>query len=231
MASSSLKGSSIIKQDMASSHFEIDNSNDRYLHRQTRAVAMIDAARVGITTLALLVGLTILGLAGNALAVYNATRLQDAGWLSIWPAAFDLRPDVALVVGSSIVTLANIAGLLCSKVPHIRNNTPLHTPMMFAAPLFGFSAALIAIIFFYAINASTTTDTLLSWSCRWQAVAMTAEPHFGTLCRSNWAAVVLAVVLVPLEAAALCVAGWQLKTEKHVRRYAGARKGSPGPAV
>lgn len=82
-------------------------------------MAMLDAVRIGITTLALLTGLTILGLAGNALAVYNATRLQDAVWLSLWPAAFDLRPTVALVVGSSLVTLANIAGLLCSKVPHV----------------------------------------------------------------------------------------------------------------
>lgn len=103
--------------------------------------------------------------------------------------------------------------------------------MMFAAPLLGFTAALIAIIFFYAVNASTTADTLLSWTCRWQSVSMTAEPHFGSLCHSNWASVVLAVVLVPLEAVALCVAGWQLKTEKHVAKSASARKGSPSPGV
>lgn len=104
--------------------------------------------------------------------------------------------------------------------------------MMFAAPLLGFVAALIAIIFFYAINASTTTDTLLSWTCRWQAVSMAADPHFGTLCHANWGSVVLAVILVPLEAMALCIAAWQLKTEKHVAQYAGARKGrSPSPVV
>lgn len=122
MAASSLKNSSIIKQDMASSHFEID-ANDHYLHKQAKAVTMIDAARIGFTTVALLTGLTILGLSGNAIFVYNATRLQDAGWLSIWPASFDLRPTVALVVGSSIVTIANIAGLLCSKVPHVSPHT------------------------------------------------------------------------------------------------------------
>ncbi|KAJ4424300.1 hypothetical protein N0V82_001000 [Gnomoniopsis sp. IMI 355080] len=230
MATSSLKSSSLIKQDVASSHFEIDIS-DEYLRRQAKTVNMIDAARIGCTTLALLAGLTIMGLSGNAIYVYNSTRLEAAGWLSIWPASFDLRPTVALVAGSSIVTVANIAGLLCSKVPHIRNNTPFHTPMMFAAPFLGFVAALVAIILFYAINASTTTDTLLSWTCRWQSVSMTAEPHFGTLCHSNWASVVLAVVLVPLEAIALCVAAWQLKTEKHVANYASARKGTQSPGA
>lgn len=117
MATPSLKGSSIVKTDMASSHFEIDNGNDQYLRKQAKIVAMLDAVRIAITTLALLAGLTILGLAGNTLAVYNSTRLQETSWLSLWPADLDLRPTVALVVGSSLVTLANIAGLVCSKMP------------------------------------------------------------------------------------------------------------------
>lgn len=99
--------------------------------------------------------------------------------------------------------------------------------MMFVAPLVGFAAALIAMAFFYAINASTTVDTLLSWSCRWQAVSMSQAPYFGTLCGQSWASVYLAVILVPLEAVALCVAGWQLKTEKHAVAYSQARKRSP----
>lgn len=117
------------------------------------------------------------------------------------------------------------------ETPQIRNNTPLHTPVMFAAPFVGFLCALVAIIVFYAANASTTTDTLLSWTCRWRSVSMTSAPYFGTLCSSSWASVYLSVILVPLEAVALCVAGWQLKAEKHIVGYAQARKGgsqSPG---
>lgn len=103
--------------------------------------------------------------------------------------------------------------------------------MMFVAPLVGFIAAMIAIIFFYAINSSTTVDTFLSWTCRWKSVSMTSQPYFGTLCSSSWASVDLAVVLVPLEAVALCVAGWQLKAEKHVTMYSMARKGSQSPSA
>ncbi|KAF3770075.1 hypothetical protein M406DRAFT_354244 [Cryphonectria parasitica EP155] len=230
MEASSFKNPASVKHEAASSHFEVD-ANDLYLRKQARTVAMIDAVRIGITTLALLSGVATLGLSGNALSVYNSTHLSEASWLSLWPAKFDLRPTVALVVGSSIVTIANIAGLLCSKVPHIRNNTPLHTPMMFAAPFLGFAAALIAIIFFYAINASTTVDSLLSWTCRWTSVSMSSAPYFGTLCHASWASVVLAVVLVPLEALALCAAGWQLKTERHTMNYASARKGSQSPGA
>lgn len=99
--------------------------------------------------------------------------------------------------------------------------------MMFAAPLVGFAAALVAVIVFYAINASATTDSLLSWTCRWRALNMGQAPYFGTLCGQSWASVYLAVILVPLEAIALCAAGWQLKVEKHVTAYVHARKGSP----
>ncbi|PSS03860.1 hypothetical protein BD289DRAFT_478340 [Coniella lustricola] len=229
MAASSFINPSV-KHEAASSHYEVD-ANDAHFRKQARTVALIDTVRIGITTLALLCGLSIMGLAGNALSVYNSTHLADAGWLSLWPAKFDLRPTVALVIGSTLVTVANIAGLLCSKVPHIRNNTPFHTPVMFAAPFVGLAAALIAIIFFYAINASTTVDSLLSWTCRWSSVTMTSGPSFGTLCHASWASVVLAVILVPLEALALGVAGWQLKTEKHLASYAAARKGTRSPSA
>lgn len=240
-----------VKHQASSSTFEVESHSDHYLERQTKTFRIIEAARVSITALALLCGITIMGLSADAIRVYNATRLEGGPSLSLWPDSFDMQPTVALVVGSSLVTLANIAALLCSKVPHVsrspfpfrvhchrpkspmtdslqlRNNTPLHTPTMFAAPLVGFAAALVAVIVFYAINASATTDSLLSWTCRWRSINMGQAPHFGTLCGQSWASVYLAVILVPLEAVALCAAGWQLKVEKHVNAYAQARKGSP----
>lgn len=118
MENGSLKKSSSLKNEITSSYLEVD-SNDQYLRKKTVAVKVIDGARVSITGLALLCGITILGMSANAISVYNSTRLEEAGWLSIWPAAFDLRPTIALLSGSCIVTMANIAGLLCSKVPHV----------------------------------------------------------------------------------------------------------------
>ncbi|KAG6365018.1 hypothetical protein INS49_006624 [Diaporthe citri] len=219
--------SSSIKHEASSSTFEVDSHSDQYLEGQTKTFKLIDAARVSTTALALLCGITIMGLSADATRVYNTTRLEGSPLLSMWPESFDMQPTVALVAGSSLVTLANLAALLCSKVPRLRNNTPVHTPVMFAAPVVGFVAALVAVIVFYAINASETTDSLLSWTCRWRSVQMGQAPYFGTLCGQSWASVYLAVVLVPLEAIALCAAGWQLKVEKHVTAYAHARKGSP----
>lgn len=123
MENGSFKNSSSLKNEITASHFEVD-INDQYLQRQVKVLKLVDAARIGITTLALLCGIVILGLSGDAISVYNSTRMSDAaGWLSIWPASFDLRPTVALVVGSCIVTIANLAGLLCSKVPHVSRDT------------------------------------------------------------------------------------------------------------
>lgn len=90
----------------------------------------------------------------------------------------------------------------------------VHTPLSFAAPFLGFAAAMIAMVFFYAINASTTVDTLQSWSCQWESVGMTMKPHFGTLCRESKTALYLSIIMVPLEAVILSLAGYQFILER-----------------
>lgn len=81
--------------------------------------------------------------------------------------------------------------------------------------------------YFYAVNASETSDTLLSWTCRWRAVPMVQRPHFETLCKESWAGVYLSVLLIPVEAIVLAVAGWQVKLERHAAAYVSARKEGP----
>lgn len=120
--------SSSIKHEASSSTFEVDSHNDQYLDRQTKTFRLIDAARVAITALALLCGITIMGLSADAIRVYNTTRVQGSPLLSVWPDSFDMQPTVALVVGSCLVVLANIAALLCSKVPHVSRRVLLVAP-------------------------------------------------------------------------------------------------------
>jgi len=102
--------------------------------------------------------------------------------------------------------------------------------MTFAAPLVGLTAALIAIIFFYAVNASEDVDTFLSWTCRWRSVPMDITPHWGTLCRQSEGGLYLSILLIPVEAAALGLAGYQMKVERYTNAYSSARKGSPALA-
>ena len=97
---------------------------------------------------------------------------------------------------------------------------------MFVAPFVGLTAAIIAIVFFYAVNASNTSDTLLSWTCRWKTVGMMQKPHFGTLCKESWAGLYLSILLIPVEAAVFAFASWQKKIEKHADAYSQARKSS-----
>lgn len=100
------------------SDFEID-SEDVRLPPQTHVLRSVDAARVSLTALALLAGITILGVSADALAVYDATHVPANYLLPLWPDAFDLRPTVALVVGSSIVVVANLVSLLFSRVQSV----------------------------------------------------------------------------------------------------------------
>lgn len=219
----------IVKEKVSSSDFEVD-SHDLHLQSKLKTIHLVDSVRIGITVLALLFGITILGLSADSLAVYQATHVPSDFLLPLWPDEFDLRPTVALVVGATFVTLCNIASLASSKVQMIRNKATVHTSVMFAAPLVGFIAALIAIIFFYSVNASQTVDSLLSWTCRWQTVSMMERPHFATLCKESWAGVYMSVLLVPIEALVLAAAGWQLKLEKHTSAYSNARR-TPSPVM
>ncbi|GKT43948.1 uncharacterized protein ColSpa_04129 [Colletotrichum spaethianum] len=97
------------------SDFEID-VEEVHISSQARVLKAVDAARVSFTALALLASITVLGVSADALAVYDATHVPAHYLLPLWPDAFDLRPTVALVVGSSILIVANIVSLLFSRV-------------------------------------------------------------------------------------------------------------------
>ncbi|KAI0847877.1 hypothetical protein F5Y00DRAFT_106596 [Daldinia vernicosa] len=210
---------------------DVDPQDHQY-QSHVKKLRLVDSARIGLTGLALLCGLTILGTAADTLAVYNATHLSSDYHLPLWPDQFDLRPTVALVVGSTIVVIANIVSLLCSKVRVLRNQTSVHTPLTFAAPFVGFTAVMIGMIFFYAVNTSATNDTLQSWSCQWGFASMGAKPHFGTLCNESRVALYLSVILVPVELIVFTIAGYQSILEKKALGFIPSHKtGSPVPSA
>lgn len=224
--------------------------NDAPLAAKLRALAAVDNARLAATALALLMGMTVLGVAGNTLAVYDHTKLPatPAGSVSalpgLWPAEFNMRPTVSLVVGSVFVVLAGVAGLVGGKVKavsffflllrvwdvllidlgaQVRANKMVHTSTSLAAPVVGLVAALVAVVLFYAVNASEEVDTFLSWTCRWKAVPMATQPRWDTLCAQSWTGVYMAVLLIPVEAAALGMAVWCRKAEREVDEYEAAQ--------
>lgn len=90
---------------------------------------------------------------------------------------------------------------------------------------------MIAMIFFYAVNASTTADTLQSWSCQWEFASLSEKPHFGTLCKESKTALYLSVILVPLELVIFSLAGYQLVLLRKIIGFSHTRKaGSPSPS-
>jgi hypothetical protein len=90
---------------------------------------------------------------------------------------------------------------------------------------------MIAVIFFYAVNTSTSVDTLQSWSCQWGSVEMNVQPYFGVLCHESKTALYLSVITVPVEAIVLSLAGYQLALEKKASALAQSRKrDSPTPS-
>ncbi|KAI0118619.1 hypothetical protein GGR51DRAFT_554306 [Nemania sp. FL0031] len=214
------------KGPASASNFEVDPRDLTYQRHQA-VIRFLNGVRVGLTSLALLSGITILGTSANSLMVYNNTHVSSEFYLALWPEEFDIRPTVALVVGSSTVIAANLVSLIFSKAKVLQNQTLVHSSIAFLAPFVGFAAALIGISFFYAVNASTTVDTLQSWSCQWSYTDMRVAPYFGTLCRQSEAALYLSVILVPVEFIALMVAGGQLGLERKTRAFVPAKPSSP----
>lgn len=102
------------KPETPSSDFE-DDSHDFSLESKFRVFHIVDTARLALTVLALAAGITILGVSADSIAVYNATHVADNFMLPLWPIDFDLRPTVALVVGSAVVVLANSVSIVASK--------------------------------------------------------------------------------------------------------------------
>ncbi|OHF02633.1 hypothetical protein CORC01_02029 [Colletotrichum orchidophilum] len=216
------------------SDFEVD-SDDLHSVSHARLLKVVDAARVSLTALALLVGITILGTSADALAVYDATHVPAGFMLPLWPDAFDLRPTVALVVGSSILIIVNIVSLLFSRVQSLRGQTLIHNSLAVAAPSIGLVASIIAMTFFYSINASITVDTLQSWSCRWSDVVMMTRPHFGTICKQSKAGLYLSILLIPIEALIVGMGAYQMILERNVGKTSRVvmeqrKSGSPVPS-
>lgn len=77
---------------------------------------LITSINTGLTVLALLSAITIVGTSADTIQVYNTTSVGEGRFLSMWPNEFDLRPTVALVVCGAIILVASALSLVASKV-------------------------------------------------------------------------------------------------------------------
>jgi hypothetical protein len=83
----------------------------------------VESVRLGLTVLALLAGMTILGTSADVLAVYNQTHLGQDFLLPLWPSDFNIGPNIALIACGAIVILASAVSLLISKVQYVSLHT------------------------------------------------------------------------------------------------------------
>ncbi|KAF8861866.1 hypothetical protein BDZ45DRAFT_739739 [Acephala macrosclerotiorum] len=191
----------------------------------------IDSMNLGLTVLALLSSVTIVGTSAETLQVYNTTRLGEGHFLSIWPSEFDIRPTIALVTCGAIILASSILSLVAARVPAIANKTLIATSLALLLPSISLLAALISTSFFYGVNASSTTFSLQSWTCQWADISMDVKPHWGTLCKESKVALYLSIMMIPLQLLVLgtVVVGFLGRVKGWVvgRKAEDMRKGSP----
>lgn len=98
------------------SEFETRDAGHEKAIRTTR---MAESVRLGLTVLALVASITIVGTAADTLSVYNTTTLGSEYFLSLWPSDFDIRPTTALIICGAIVIVASTCSLAASKIPAV----------------------------------------------------------------------------------------------------------------
>ncbi|KAH8595613.1 hypothetical protein B0O99DRAFT_511537 [Bisporella sp. PMI_857] len=193
------------KPQVTADYQESHGSNDQRSEFETRdddrksaILRIAESVRLGLTVLALLAGLTILGTAAATLQVYNTTSLTTDFKLSMWPQEFDIRPTVALVTCGAIIFLSSTVSIITSKIPSIRNPlTILLSTFLF--PTVSLIAGLTAISIYYGVNTSNTSYSLQTWSCQFSHISLDVKPHFGALCKESKTALYLSVMIIPLE--------------------------------
>lgn len=104
-----------LKNEVSSSDFEVE-ADDHYAASKLALIRLVNTLRVGLTVLALVIGVVVLGLGADTLAVYRATSLPEDYLLQLWPAEFDIRPTNALIACGVIVLVANGMALGLSQV-------------------------------------------------------------------------------------------------------------------
>jgi hypothetical protein len=114
------------KNKASMSDFEVD-SQDLHLQSKVKWLRIIDSSRSALTVLALLMAISALGVGGNALHAYDTTSVASDFGISLWPDQFNLQPTVSLVVGSAIITLANIVSLIFSNITVVGHNINGHS--------------------------------------------------------------------------------------------------------
>ncbi|PKS10322.1 hypothetical protein jhhlp_002073 [Lomentospora prolificans] len=217
------------KRQMNSSDFEVD-SHDLPVQAKIKTLSLLDNVRTALTTVTLLSAVTVLAVSADSLAVYQATHLPSDYLLPLWPADFNIRPTLALVICSAIVVLTSGVSLGFGRIKSLGTKAALNAVTVLVPTIISFIAAVIAISFFYTVNASKEVDTVQSWSCQWRDVSMTMRPHFGTLCKQSQAGLGLSVALVPLQIIILGVSIGELIVLKAVNAMGAPSRKTPSPA-
>jgi hypothetical protein len=100
------------------SSFEVD-SQDHSIQKKIKTLRHDETVRLGLLTLATVMGITIMGLGADVYSVYQRTHVASDFLLALWPDNLDTTPTAVLVAGSAVVVLVNAITLIVSKVEFV----------------------------------------------------------------------------------------------------------------
>ena len=96
-----------------------ESSQFDHNERQPGPSRVLEAVRSGLSILALVIAVIILGTSAGNLKTYNDTHVPNDFLLPLWPFDFNLGPSIALVACSTIMLAAAAASLASGKVPSV----------------------------------------------------------------------------------------------------------------
>jgi hypothetical protein len=105
-----------VKPQFQSDFEEFDTPTQKSKPPVTR---ILESVRLGLTLLALLSAIVIVGTSSHTLGTFHSTHLGEEYLLPLWPADFDLRPTTVLVACSVFIVVFSALSLVASTVPAV----------------------------------------------------------------------------------------------------------------
>lgn len=90
----------------------------------SKSLGVVESARLAVTILVILLGITVLSCSADVVSEYNKTHLSADFLLPLWGEQ-DIRGEIAILVGGAVVIFVSGVGLFVEKLHAVCISPPL----------------------------------------------------------------------------------------------------------
>ncbi|KAI9810757.1 MAG: hypothetical protein M1827_006095 [Pycnora praestabilis] len=208
-------------------HFISTASDEReavYLRNRN----LLNRARIALAVVVLAASLAIVGCTAHPLHIYGQTHLSVSWWLPLWPEHFELRATRGLLGCAVVMAVVSVGYLGVAMVPSPRPRTTLLNHLAALTGTLSLFLSIFSVVFFEVLDGKRDTDTLLSWTCRWNNTVKGAPTDFGRICAESRFSIYTMIILIAFSFVMLGLAAVGFVMEKNITKARALRQEEKG---